>query len=131
MLSQVMQQFQVGVVCNESDIYLFCKYFEDICIGDIIIIVKYIVMEMDIVNFVNFIGDCFYVYVDVIFLEGIFFEQWVVYGYWVFSKVVGLFVELCKGFVLLNYGLESCCFIKLVYVGMILGVYFIVKEKIE
>lgn len=94
------------------------------------IIVKYIVIEVDIVNFVNVSGDYFYVYVDEILLEGMIFEWWVVYGYYLLFKVVGLFVDGWKGFVLFNYGIEDFCFIKLVYLGVIIGVWFSCKEKI-
>ena len=56
----------------------------------------------------------------------------------VLSRAVGLFVDMPKGPVLLNYGLDECrpaCrtgrFVKPVYPGMTIQVRFTVKEKVD
>lgn len=86
-------------------------------------------IEVDIVNFVCFSGDYFYVYMDKIVAVEFIFGEWVVYGYFVFFVVVGLFVDVGVGLVIVNYGLESLCFIEFVKLGDIIQVCFICKCK--
>lgn len=75
---------------------------------------------MDIVNFVCLSGDYFYVYMDKIVVVELIFGEWVVYGYFLIFVVVGLFVDVGVGLVIVNYGMENLCFIELVKLGDII-----------
>lgn len=129
-LTAITQQYQYGAAYREEDKHPFARYFEEINIGDTLITAKHTVGESDIHNFANLSGDHFYAHVDATSLEGTIFERNVAHGYYILSKAAGLFVWPKKGPVLLNYGLDSCRFIKPVYPGSTIGVRLTCKEKI-
>ncbi|MBL7783740.1 MAG: phenylacetic acid degradation bifunctional protein PaaZ [Saprospiraceae bacterium] len=128
-ITAVTEQYQVGAEQTETPIHPFKKYFEDLFVGETLITAKHTVAEADIHNFANVSGDNFYAHMDATSLEGTPFTGRVAHGYFVLSKAAGLFADAKKGPVLLNYGLESCRFIKPVYPGMTIGVKLTVKEK--
>ena len=128
-ITAVTEQYQVGAAQTETPIHPFKKYFEDLFVGETLVTAKHTVAEADIHNFANVSGDNFYAHMDATSLEGTPFTGRVAHGYFVLSKAAGLFADAKKGPVLLNYGLESCRFIKPVYPGMTIGVKLTVKEK--
>lgn len=130
-LTSVTGQYQYGAQYCEDVQHPFTKYFEEIQVGETLITAKHTVQQADIHNFANLSGDHFYAHVDATSLEGTLFEKNVAHGYYLLSKAAGLFVYAKKGPVLLNYGLDSCRFIKPVYPGSTIGVRFTCKEKIS
>ena len=127
----ILNQYQYGGQMLEKVIHPFQQYFEDLEIGETLITSKHTVTDADVVQFANVSGDHFYAHVDVTSLEGTLFTGRVAHGYYLLSKAAGLFVDGRKGPVLLNYGIESCKFLKPVYMGTTIGVRFTCKEKIE
>jgi oxepin-CoA hydrolase/3-oxo-5,6-dehydrosuberyl-CoA semialdehyde dehydrogenase len=107
----------------------FKKYFEELNIGDTVVTSKRTITESDITQFANLSWDHFYAHTDHTALEGTLFEKPVAHGYFVLSASAGLFVDAAKGPVLLNYGIESCRFLKPVYAGTTIGVRLTCKEK--
>jgi oxepin-CoA hydrolase/3-oxo-5,6-dehydrosuberyl-CoA semialdehyde dehydrogenase len=130
-ITAITQQYQYGATYIEKEKHPFAQYFEDLEIGETYISAKHTVTEADIVNFANLSGDHFYAHTDVTSLEGTMFTGRVAHGYYVLSKAAGLFVLAKKGPVLLNYGIDTCRFIKPVYVGTTIGVKLTCKEKIS
>lgn len=131
MITQVMQQYQIGAERRESEIHLFRKYFEDLRVGDTLTTAGHTVSETDITNFANVSGDNFYAHMDATALEDTIFRGRVAHGYFILSKAAGLFVEARKGPVLLNYGIDECRFTKPVYPGDTIHVKLTVKECID
>ncbi|MDP4128581.1 MAG: phenylacetic acid degradation bifunctional protein PaaZ [Bacteroidota bacterium] len=107
----------------------FKKYFEELQIGDTVVTHKRTVTESDISQFANLSWDHFYVHTDHTSLEGTIFERPVAHGYFILSAAAGLFVDAAKGPVLLNYGIETCRFLKPVYAGTTIGVRLTCMEK--
>jgi oxepin-CoA hydrolase / 3-oxo-5,6-dehydrosuberyl-CoA semialdehyde dehydrogenase len=131
MITQVIQNFQVGAAYIEKEKHPFRQYFEDLEIGETLFTAKHTVTEADITNFANVSGDNFYAHTDATSLEGTPFTGRVAHGYFILSKAAGLFVEPKKGPVLLNYGLDECRFTKPVYPNSTIGVRFTCKEKMN
>ncbi|MCB0516531.1 MAG: phenylacetic acid degradation bifunctional protein PaaZ [Chitinophagales bacterium] len=130
-LTQITGVYQMGGKYLTPEKHLFRKHFEELKVGETVITHKRTVTEADIVNFANVSWDHFYAHTDHTSLEGTLFERPVAHGYFILSAAAGLFVEPAKGPVLLNYGLESCRFVKPVYAGATIGVKLTVKEKID
>ena len=130
-ITAITKQYQVGAAQNTKGPHTFRKHFEEIEIGDTVITEKHTVTLDDIENFAEISGDKFYAHMDENSLEGTIFTERVAHGYFILSKAAGLFVDPPKGPVLLNYGIDECRFTKPVYPGMIVGVRFTAKEKIE
>ena len=130
-LTEITGIYQPGGKYRETIIHPFRKHFEELQVGETIFTHKHTVTEADIVNFANVSGDNFYAHMDATSLEGTTFEKRVAHGYFILSKAAGLFVDPAKGPVLLNYGLESCRFVKPVYPGTTIGVKFTVQEKVN
>ena len=129
-LTEITEVFQAGSVYKDPGRHLFRKYFEELEIGETIHTHKRTITDADIVQFANVSWDHFYAHTDVTSLDGTIFEQRVTHGYFILSASAGLFVDPAKGPVMVNYGIESCRFLKPVYPGSTLGVRLTVKEKI-
>lgn len=130
MLTEVTGVYQERGKYKDPGKHVFKKYFEDLEIGDTVITSKRTITEADIVNFANVSWDHFYAHVDTTSLDETIFEERVAHGYFILSAAAGLFVNPDKGPVLLNYGLDSCRFLKPVYAGTTIGVRLTVKDKI-
>lgn len=130
-LTAVSSIYQQGGKQFETPVHPFRKHFEELEIGETLFTHKRTITEADIVNFANVSWDHFYAHTDHTSLEGTVFEKPVAHGYFILSAAAGLFVDAKKGPVLLNYGLESCRFVKPMYAGNTIGVKLTVKEKID
>ncbi|MFN6039132.1 MAG: MaoC/PaaZ C-terminal domain-containing protein, partial [Bacteroidota bacterium] len=130
-ITNVSHQYQVGGKYIETGIHPFRKHFEELQIGETLITEKHTVTEEDIKNFAELSGDKFYAHLNPESLDGTIFKRTVAHGYFILSRAAGLFVDPPKGPVLLNYGIDECRFTKPVYPGMVIGVRFTCKEKIE
>jgi oxepin-CoA hydrolase/3-oxo-5,6-dehydrosuberyl-CoA semialdehyde dehydrogenase len=114
-----------------SEKHLFRKYFEELQPGDTLVTHKRTITESDIAQFANLSWDHFYAHTDATALEGTIFERPVAHGYFILSAAAGLFVDAAKGPVLLNYGIETCRFLKPVYPGTTIGVRLTCMEKTD
>jgi oxepin-CoA hydrolase/3-oxo-5,6-dehydrosuberyl-CoA semialdehyde dehydrogenase len=131
MITSILNSYQVGAKQIIKDVHPFRQYFEDLEIGETTITPTHTVSEDDLVNFANLTGDKFYAHLQPEALEGTIFKRTVAHGYFILSKAAGLFVDPPKGPVLLNYGIDECRFTRPIYPGMVIGVKFTCKEKIE
>jgi oxepin-CoA hydrolase/3-oxo-5,6-dehydrosuberyl-CoA semialdehyde dehydrogenase len=129
-LTEITDVYQQGSAYKNTGKHLFQKYFEELEVGETIHTHKRTISESDIVQFANVSWDHFYAHTDVTSLDNTLFEQRVTHGYFILAAAAGLFVDPAKGPVLVNYGIESCRFLKPVYPGSTLGVNLTVKEKI-
>ena len=131
MLTRITNTFQMGSDYIDTGIHPFRKHFEELQIGETLKTKTHTVTEQDIVNFAELSGDKFYAHLEPNALQGTIFQRTVAHGYFVLSRAAGLFVDPPKGPVLLNYGLDECRFTKPIYPGMVIGVRFTCKEKLE
>jgi len=84
----------------------------------------------DIDQFVQLTGDSFYAHTDpVAAAQNPLFGDIVAHGYFVISRVAGLFVDPAPGPVLANYGLDNLRFITPVKVGDSISAQLTCKEK--
>ena len=107
----------------------FRKYFEELEIGDSVHTALRTITDADINRFADLSGDHFYAHDEHGSFEDTMFEKRVAHGYFILSAAAGLFVDVGKGPVLLNYGIDECRFLKPVYAGATIGVRFTCKEK--
>ena len=131
MITAISNNYLPHAKQNTQGDHPFRKYFEELRVGDTLVTHKRTITEADIVNFANISWDHFYAHTDQSALEGTMFERPVAHGYFILSAAAGLFVDAKKGPVLLNYGIDSCRFLKPVYTGTTIGVRLTCKEKIE
>ncbi len=129
MVTAITQQYQPGAAQSEDRVHPFAKYWDELQVGETYTTANHTVTETDIINFANVTGDHFYAHTDVTSLGDTLFEGRVAHGYYLLSKAAGLFVWAKKGPVLLNYGIDTCRFIKPVYPGTTMGVRLTVMDK--
>jgi oxepin-CoA hydrolase/3-oxo-5,6-dehydrosuberyl-CoA semialdehyde dehydrogenase len=128
-VTRITSIYQPGAEQQEDPKHPFKKYFEELNIGDTLHTHKRTITESDISQFANLSWDHFYAHTDHTSLGGTIFERPVAHGYFILSAAAGLFVDAAKGPVLLNYGIESCRFLKPVYAGTTIGVRLTCQEK--
>jgi oxepin-CoA hydrolase/3-oxo-5,6-dehydrosuberyl-CoA semialdehyde dehydrogenase len=108
----------------------FRKHLEDLAIGQVLFTDSHTVTAEDIDNFVALTGDSFYAHTDPeAAAANPLFGGIVAHGYYVISRVAGLFVEPSPGPVLANYGLDNLRFITPVKVGDTIRAQLTCKEK--
>src|SRR5574338_129956 len=130
-ITAITDIYQQNAKGNTNTIHPFKKYFEELNIGDQIIIEKRIITSEDIDQFADLSGDHFYAHLKNTDFSGTMFEKQVAHGYFIMSAAAGLFVDSYeKNPVLLNYGIDELRFTKPVYPGAAIYVKFTCKEKI-
>ena len=130
MLTNITKEFHPGSEQIKTDVHPFCKYFEDLQVGETLITHRRTVTEADIVNFGCLSGDHFYAHFDDQAAKDSLFGKRVAHGYFVISAAAGMFVEPSPGPVLANYGLENLRFIEPVGIGDTIQVRLTCKQKI-
>jgi oxepin-CoA hydrolase/3-oxo-5,6-dehydrosuberyl-CoA semialdehyde dehydrogenase len=130
-ITAITNSYQPGAVGIQSNTHPFCKYFEELQVGDQIITEKRIITTEDIDAFADLSGDHFYAHKTATDFSGTMFDRQVAHGYFILSAAAGLFVDgSALGPVLLNYGIDELRFTKPVYAGAAISVRFTCKEKL-
>ncbi len=130
MITAITQQFQPNATGINGGAHPFCKYFEELQIGEQILTEKRLITPEDIDAFADLSGDHFYAHLRETDFSGTMFEGQVAHGYFLMSAAAGLFVNSYqKNPVLLNYGIDELRFTKPMYPGSSMQVRFTCKEK--
>jgi oxepin-CoA hydrolase/3-oxo-5,6-dehydrosuberyl-CoA semialdehyde dehydrogenase len=129
-LSAVTGRWVAGAPTVVTDEHPFRHYLEDLAIGEVLHTDSHTVTDSDIERFVELTGDAFYAHTDPqAAAANPLFGGIVAHGYYVVSRVAGLFVEPSPGPVLANYGLDNLRFITPVKVGDSIRAQLTCKEK--
>ena len=128
-LTAITSIYQAHAAQKTDEQHPFRKYFEELEIGDSLHTEHRTITDADIDRFADLSGDHFYAHDEHESFEDTMFEKRVAHGYFILSAAAGLFVDLGKGPVLLNYGIDECRFLKPVYAGTKISVRFTCKEK--
>ena len=131
MLAAVTGEHVRGATVRESELHPFCRYFEELQIGDSLLTHRRTVTEADIVGFGGLSGDFFYMHFDEIAARESSFGKRIAHGYFVLSAAAGLFVSPAPGPVLANYGLDTLRFIKPVGIGDTIRARLTCKRKTD
>ncbi len=129
-LAAVTGRWTPGAPTVTEDEHPFRKHLEDLAIGQVLFTDSHTVTAEDIDSFVALTGDSFYAHTDPeAAAANPLFGGIVAHGYYVISRVAGLFVEPSPGPVLANYGLDNLRFITPVKVGDSIRAQLTCKEK--
>lgn len=129
-LSAVTGRWVSGAPTVTTDVHPFRHHFEELAIGEVLETEAHTVTAEDIDRFVELTGDSFYAHTDPeAAAQNPLFGGIVAHGYYVVSRVAGLFVEPSPGPVLANYGLDNLRFITPVKVGDSIRARLTCKEK--
>jgi oxepin-CoA hydrolase/3-oxo-5,6-dehydrosuberyl-CoA semialdehyde dehydrogenase len=129
-LAAVTGRWTPGAPTVTEDEHPFRKHLEDLAIGQVLFTDSHTVTAEDIDAFVALTGDSFYAHTDPeAAAANPLFGGIVAHGYYVISRVAGLFVEPSPGPVLANYGLDNLRFITPVKVGDSIRAQLTCKEK--
>ena len=129
-LAAVTGRWVPGAPTVTEDVHPFRKHLEDLAIGQVLFTDSHTVTAEDIDSFVALTGDAFYAHTDPeAAARNPLFGGIVAHGYYVISRVAGLFVEPSPGPVLANYGLDNLRFITPVKVGDSIRAQLTCKEK--
>ncbi|HGM5492732.1 TPA: phenylacetic acid degradation bifunctional protein PaaZ [Serratia fonticola] len=129
MLTAIGREWITGARILAGQCHPFCKYFEELALGESLLTPRRTVTEADIVNFAALSGDYFYAHVDDIAASHSLFGGRVAHGYFIVSAAAGLFVEPGAGPVLANYGMENLRFIEPVKIGDTIQVRLTCQKK--
>ncbi|MEO6702614.1 MAG: phenylacetic acid degradation bifunctional protein PaaZ [Jatrophihabitantaceae bacterium] len=117
-LSAITGRWVAGAPTVTSEVHPFRRHLEELAIGEVLFTDSHEVSAEDIDRFVELTGDSFYAHTDpVAAAANPLFGGIVAHGYYVISRVAGLFVDPAPGPVLANYGLDNLRFITPVKVG--------------
>jgi oxepin-CoA hydrolase/3-oxo-5,6-dehydrosuberyl-CoA semialdehyde dehydrogenase len=129
-LAAVTGRWVQGAPTVTDGVHPFRRYLEELAVGEVLHTDSHTVTAEDIDRFVELSGDSFYAHTDpVAAAENPLFGGIVAHGYYVISRVAGLFVEPSPGPVLANYGLDNLRFITPVKVGDSISAQLTCKEK--
>ncbi|HTZ45143.1 MAG TPA: aldehyde dehydrogenase family protein [Jatrophihabitans sp.] len=129
-LSAVTGRWVAGAPTVVGEVHPFRRHLEDLAIGEVLMTEAHTVTAEDIDRFVELTGDSFYAHTDpVAAAENPLFGGIVAHGYYLVSRVAGLFVEPSPGPVLANFGLDNLRFITPVKVGDSIRAQLTCKEK--
>jgi oxepin-CoA hydrolase/3-oxo-5,6-dehydrosuberyl-CoA semialdehyde dehydrogenase len=129
-LSAVTGRWVPGAPTVTTDVHPFRHYFEELAIGEVLYTDSHTVTAEDVSRFVELTGDSFYAHTDPeAAAANPLFGGLVAHGYYVVSRVAGLFVEPSPGPVLANYGLDNLRFITPVKIGDSIRARLTCKEK--
>jgi oxepin-CoA hydrolase/3-oxo-5,6-dehydrosuberyl-CoA semialdehyde dehydrogenase len=129
-LAAVTGRWTPGAPTITEDEHPFRKHLEDLAIGQVLFTDSHTVTAEDIEQFVALTGDSFYAHTDPeAAAANPLFGGIVAHGYYVISRVAGLFVDPAPGPVLANYGLDNLRFITPVKVGDSIRAQLTCKEK--
>lgn len=129
-LSAVTGRWVVGAPTVTDGVHPFRRHLEELAIGEVLHTESHTVTAEDIDRFVELTGDSFYAHTDpAAAAANPLFGGIVAHGYYVISRVAGLFVEPSPGPVLANYGLDNLRFITPVKVGDSISAQLTCKEK--
>lgn len=129
-LAAVTGRWVAGAPTVTEKVHPFRKHLEDLAIGEVLFTASHTVTAEDIDQFVQLTGDSFYAHTDpVAAAQNPLFGGIVAHGYFVISRVAGLFVDPAPGPVLANYGLDNLRFITPVKVGDSISAQLTCKEK--
>jgi len=131
MLTAVTGEYVRGAARHEDGVHPFRKHFEELAIGDSLLMHRRTVSEADIVAFGGISGDYFYMHFDEIAAKESEFGRRIAHGYFVLSAAAGLFVSPAPGPVLANYGLDTLRFVKPVAIGDTIRARLTCKRKID
>jgi oxepin-CoA hydrolase/3-oxo-5,6-dehydrosuberyl-CoA semialdehyde dehydrogenase len=129
-VAAVTGRWTPGAPTVTEEVHPFRKHLEDLAIGQVLFTDSHTVTAEDIDSFVALTGDSFYAHTDPeAAARNPLFGGIVAHGYYVISRVAGLFVEPSPGPVLANYGLDNLRFITPVKVGDSIRAQLTCKEK--
>ncbi len=129
-LAAITGRWVTGAPTVTEDVHPFRKHLEDLAIGQVLLTDSHTVTQEDIDSFVALTGDSFYAHTDPeAAAANPLFGGIVAHGYYVISRVAGLFVDPAPGPVLANYGLDNLRFITPVKVGDSIRAQLTCKEK--
>jgi oxepin-CoA hydrolase / 3-oxo-5,6-dehydrosuberyl-CoA semialdehyde dehydrogenase len=129
-VSAVTGRWVVGAPTITSEVHPFRRHLEDLAIGEVLHTEGHTVTSEDISRFVELTGDSFYAHTDPeAAAQNPLFGGIVAHGYYIVSRVAGLFVEPSPGPVLANFGLDNLRFITPVKVGDEIRAQLTCKEK--
>ncbi len=129
-LSAVTGRWVAGAPTVTTDVHPFRHHFEELAIGEVLHTEAHTVTAEDVSRFVELTGDSFYAHTDpVAAAQNPLFGGIVAHGYFVISRVAGLFVEPSPGPVLANYGLDNLRFVTPVRLGDTIKAQLTCKEK--
>jgi len=129
-LSAVTGRWVAGAPTVTEGVHPFRRHLEDLAIGEVLHTEGHTVTAEDIDRFVELTGDSFYAHTDPeAAAANPLFGGIVAHGYYIVSRVAGLFVEPSPGPVLANFGLDNLRFITPVKVGDTIRAQLTCKEK--
>ena len=129
-LSAVTGRWVAGAPTVTTQAHPFRHYFEELAIGEVLHTDAHTVTAEDVARFVELTGDSFYAHTDPeAAAQNPLFGGIVAHGYFVISRVAGLFVEPSPGPVLANYGLDNLRFVTPVKIGDTIKAQLTCKEK--
>jgi oxepin-CoA hydrolase/3-oxo-5,6-dehydrosuberyl-CoA semialdehyde dehydrogenase len=129
-LAAVTGRWVAGAPTVTTPDHPFRQYLEDLTIGEVLHTEGHTVTEQDISRFVELTGDSFYAHTDPeAAAQNPLFGGIVAHGYYLISRVAGLFVDPAPGPVLANYGLDNLRFVTPVKVGDTISAQLTCKEK--
>jgi oxepin-CoA hydrolase/3-oxo-5,6-dehydrosuberyl-CoA semialdehyde dehydrogenase len=129
MLTALSGRWMPGAPTTTDETHPFRKYLEDLSVGQTLTTGTRTVTLEDIERFANLTGDLFYAHMNEEAAKANpLFGGRVAHGYFVLSASAGLFVDPDPGPVLANFGLDRLRFVKPVYPGDTLRVFFTCKE---
>ncbi|MGI8666880.1 MAG: phenylacetic acid degradation bifunctional protein PaaZ [Jatrophihabitans sp.] len=129
-LAAVTGRWVAGAPTVTSEVHPFRRHLEELAVGEVLFTDSHTVTASDIDRFVELTGDSFYAHTDPeAAAQNPLFGGIVAHGYYVISRVAGLFVEPSPGPVLANYGLDNLRFITPVKVGDSIRAQLTCKEK--
>ncbi len=129
-VSAVTGRWVAGAPTVVTEEHPFRHYLEELAIGEVLHTESHTVTAADIDRFVELTGDAFYAHTDPeAAARNPLFGGIVAHGYYVVSRVAGLFVEPSPGPVLANFGLDNLRFVTPVKVGDSIRAQLTCKEK--
>jgi len=129
-LAAVTGRWVSGAPTVTTDVHPFRHYFEELAIGEVLHTESHTVTAEDVERFVALTGDSFYAHTDPeAAAANPLFGALVAHGYFIVSRVAGLFVEPSPGPVLANYGMDNLRFLTPVKIGDSIRAQLTCKEK--
>ncbi len=131
LLTAITGVYQSGARRTEGE-HPFRKYFEDLEIGDAVVVGPREITQEDIDAFAELTGDTFYAHtMPEAAAANPFFDGIVAHGYLLVSAAAGMFVDPDPGPVLANYGLNRLLFQEPTYPGDQITVALTCQEKAD
>lgn len=132
LLTAITGVYQAGATRNEGGEHPFRKHYEEIAVGDAVVVGPREITQDDIDAFADLTGDTFYAHtMPEAAAANPFFDGLVAHGYLVVSVAAGMFVDPDPGPVLANYGLNRLMFQEPTYPGDRITVALTCQEKAD